>query len=585
MPLWARLDEPARAVLYSLAMSGSAARRQLNNLCLVACAVLSLGLVADTLGLVGHYLPWSSQGSVSAEPPRSIPNTDLNPYGANFFLEWEPEAWKIDKTYQLAREAGIGWVKQQFPWEDIQLAPGKDGFWDDRLNVSTWDKYDRIVDLARKNDLEIIARLDRPPKWSRQDNSVAQAPPDRFEDYGDFVYAFVSHFRGRIKYYQIWNEPNVFPEWGNQPTSPEEYARLLQIAATRAREADPNVWILSAPLAQTLERSERNLSELEYLDRMYAAGAAPHFDILFANAYGFAFPPDDPPSPDKLNFSRVVLQRQVMERNGDGAKPIWFNEFGWNAAPADFPPEKLPWARVSEQTQATYTIQAIQMARENWPWAGVFNIWYFRQAGNLQPDRPEYYFRMVDPGFTTRPLYQAVQKATANIGVAGVGTHEETDPAAVYNGAWQVERSADASGGALVHGRQPDDSLTITFRGTEISLLALVGPGNGILNVTVDGREANRLPRDRQGRSYLDLSTAGSGGREWIPIADGLRHERHVVRMVVAAPSEGGSSDVTVDGFSVAESAIVATDVLARLAAVALALAAVVFFGRRALRR
>jgi polysaccharide biosynthesis protein PslG len=567
-------------------MNGSAARRKLNTLALMASAVLCLGLIVDTLGSVpGSFFAASSDGRVSAEPQRTIPNTDLNPYGANFFLEWEPEAWKIDKTYQLAREAGIGWVKQQFPWEDIQLSPGKDGFWDDRLNQSTWDKYDRIVDLARKNNLEIIARLDRPPKWSRQDNSVAQAPPDRFEDYGDFVYAFVSHFKGRIKYYQIWNEPNVFPEWGNQAPSPEEYVRLLRIAATRAREADPNVWILSAPLAQTLERSDKNLSDLEYLERMYAAGAKDYFDVLFANAYGFAFPPDDPPSPDRLNFSRVTLQRQIMERNGDGAKPVWFNEFGWNAAPADFPADKLPWARVSEQQQAAYTVQAIQLARANWPWAGVFNVWYFRQAGNIQPDRPEYYFRMVDPGFTTRPLYQAIRKASTDIGVAGPGVHEETDPAATFSGAWQVERNANASAGAVIHDQKPGDSLTITFQGTEVALLSMIGPGTGTLNVTVDGREANRLPRDRQGRSYLDLSTVSGAGTEWVPVADNLRDERHVVRLVVAQPPTDGRSDVSIDGFRVAENTTAPADLWLRGAGVLVALVAVVVFAKRAIRR
>jgi hypothetical protein len=68
-----------------------------------------------------------------------------------------------------------------------------------------------------------------------------------------------------------------------------------------------------------------------------------------------------------------------MEKYEDAKKPIWFNEFGWNASPEDMTKTQLTWGRVSEQQQAEYTTKAIALARSNWDWAGVFCIWYFRQ--------------------------------------------------------------------------------------------------------------------------------------------------------------------------------------------------------------
>ncbi len=142
---------------------------------------------------------------------------------------------------------------------------------------------------------------------------------------------------------------------------------------------------------------------------MYEAGAAPYFDILSANAFGMDLPPEDPPSPGKLNFARVTLQREVMERYGDARKPIWFNEYGWNVAPDRFSEEALVWKRVTEEEQALYTVRGIEYARQNWPWAGVFFIWYFRQVGDVLPDDAGYYFRMVDVDFSPRRVYTAVQ--------------------------------------------------------------------------------------------------------------------------------------------------------------------------------
>ncbi len=50
-------------------------------------------------------------------------------------------------------------------------------------------------------------------------------PPAKFKDFADFVVALAQRYKGRIRYYQIWNEPNIYPEWGEQRSNPEDYAR------------------------------------------------------------------------------------------------------------------------------------------------------------------------------------------------------------------------------------------------------------------------------------------------------------------------------------------------------------------------
>jgi polysaccharide biosynthesis protein PslG len=362
-------------------------------------ALILLGLVAAAaLGLAAYHL--ATQGG----PWHRIPHTDVNPYGANFFLDREVEHWKQEKTLEMARAGGIGWIKQQFSWEEIE--PQWKGEFD-------WAKYDRIVDLADRYGMQIIARLDRPPDWTRQDNRSKTRPPDDLADWGDFVYAFVQHYKSRVRYVQIWNEPNLTAEWGFQRVDAVAYTRMLRVAYQRAKEADPNVFVLSAPLAITVEDASMrgNHNDLVFLEQMYQAGARSYFDILAANAFGLDRPPEDPPDPNVLNFRRVELQRAIMERYGDADKPIWINEYGWNAAPASFPDELLTWKSVTEAQQSDYTVRGIAWGRAHWPWLGVVNIWYFRQVGDIAPDRAAYYFALVDPEFNARPVYLAVQQA------------------------------------------------------------------------------------------------------------------------------------------------------------------------------
>jgi hypothetical protein len=366
--------------------------------------------------MVGLFWLWLAP--FGGSQPDLIAHTVVNPYGANFFLDREVEHWKQEKTLEMANAAGIGWVKQQFSWEEIE--PRRKGEFD-------WAKYDRIVELAEQHGMQIIARLDRPPNWTRQDNQFRTRPPDDVADYGDFVYAFVRRYSGRVGYVQIWNEPNLTAEWGFQRVDAVAYTRLLEEAYRRAKEADPSVVILSAPLAITLEDASMrgNHNDLIFLEQMYEAGAGGYFDVLSANAFGMDRPPEDPPDPDVLNYRRVELQRDIMERYGDSHKAIWINEYGWNATPASFPEELLTWERVTEEQQADYTVQGIHWAREHWPWLGVVNIWYFRQVGDVPLERPAYYFALVDPEFNPRPVYQALRQATRDMDAAPGEGHQE----------------------------------------------------------------------------------------------------------------------------------------------------------------
>jgi hypothetical protein len=381
---------------------GSQASRSSQVLGWLGRGLVILGIVGAIVVALVWFRSTERRDRQLADP---ISYTDVNPYGANFFLDREVEYWKQERTLNMAEAAGIAWIKQQFSWEEIE--PRRKGEYD-------WAKYDRIVELAEQYGMQIIARLDRPPDWSRQDNRFKTRPPDNLVDYGDFVFDFVRRYSGRVGHVQIWNEPNLTAEWGFQRVDAAAYARLLEVAYHRAKEADPEVVVLSAPLAITLEDASMrgNHNDLVFLEQMYEAGAGEHFDILSANAFGLDRPPEDPPDPNVLNMRRVELQREIMERYGDIQKPIWINEYGWNSAPASFPEEILTWERVTESQQADYTVRGIAWARQHWPWLGVVNIWYFRQVGDISPEQPAYYFALVDPEFNPRLVYKALRQAS-----------------------------------------------------------------------------------------------------------------------------------------------------------------------------
>jgi polysaccharide biosynthesis protein PslG len=502
--------------------------------------LLLLGLLilaSLTLELTTVYHALAANRSMVPTTPQRLANTDLNPYGANLFLEREVEAWKRDKTLKMASEAGLDWVKLHFPWEEIEPAQ-KGDFFVPATHGSSWDKFDQIVAACEQYGLNIVARLDRPPRWSRKDNTLAEAPPDNYQDYADFVYQFVNHYKGRIHYIQVWNEPNIYPEWGNQAVDPAQYTTLLKLAYAAAKRADPGINVLSAPLAYTLGQAHPepgkwiSMNDLDYLEAMYQAGAKDYFDIYSTNAFGFDRTPEDPPDPTVLNFQRVVLQRRIMENHGDVDKAVWFNEFGWNAAPDTMATDKLIWQRVSETDQAAYTVRAIQLARRDWPWAGVFMIWYLRQVGTIPPDQADYYFRMIDTDFTPRPLYAAIQEASRIRQAAGAGIYQESYPLVRTTGTWKTVVDSQTSANAYMYTEQPSAMFTLTFRGTHLELLSRRGPLDGILQVWLDDKPVPGLAQ-AEGISVINLA-ADQATFEWITLWSGTDPGPHTVKLSLA---------------------------------------------------
>ncbi|MDP6793118.1 MAG: cellulase family glycosylhydrolase [Anaerolineales bacterium] len=360
---------------------------------------------------------WQLAGSVLRATPRmqastEIPLAQVDPFGVNTFLEQEVETVKRARQVELIAAAGFHWLRQEFPWYDIEIH-AKGDFEDRRAEPhrSAWDKYDHIVALASDSGMEIIVRLSSPPEWSQRNGGAAGAfaPPESYHDFSDYAVAVVERYEGKVNHYQIWNEPNIYPEWGKQPVSPEAYTELLCLSYHAIKRVHPSVVVLAAALAPTVALTERDLNDFLFLERMYQAGAGECFDVMSVQGYGlWSGPTDRRMHPGKVNYGRHQFIRDIMVAHGDASKPIWISEMNWNAVPED---SGLPaiYGRVSLEQQARWAPLAYERARDEWPWVGVVSFWYFKRADASEIDQSWYYFRMLEPDFTMMPVYTGIK--------------------------------------------------------------------------------------------------------------------------------------------------------------------------------
>ena len=342
----------------------------------------------------------------------SLPvSVDRPAIGMNVFLEQEVDPARRRRSLQLLRDAGVSVIRQQLPWEQIEY--DSKGVYDDtKFGGSNWDEYDDIVATARELGIDVIFRVDTTPRWALPPGSTdGLSPPVRYEDYWDFLQVVAERYRGKVRAYQVWNEPNLHIEWGRQPPDPAGYARLLRGAYQRIKAADPSATVVAASLSPTLTENNEAQNELLYLQGLYDAGFANSFDVMGVQAYGLRGGPDDPRiDREDVTFSRPARLREVMLRNND-TRPVWATEMGWNVAPDTITERRF--GSVTPPLQARYATRAFERVGEQWPWMDVVCVWFFKRADTKELDQDWYWFRLSDPDFRLQPVYYALKDYAA----------------------------------------------------------------------------------------------------------------------------------------------------------------------------
>lgn len=337
-------------------------------------------------------------------------------YGMQVFLYWRKEV--ADRDLKLVKDAGFRWVKQEIPWREVE--GHAKGSWH-------WDIPDRMLDQIDSYGLKVIVRLGSQPAWASPTPLPGISPPDKLQDFYDYVFAVASRYKGRVEAYQIWNEPNLAREWGSRAPNPAEYTELLKTGYQAVKAADPQAIVISAGLAPTTRHDAEAMPDTYFVQGMYEAGAAPYFDALGVHAAGYKSPPETDPAevaadprltngdsaPAELrrvySFRHVEDIRAIMVRNGDAAKKVIILEFGWTVDPRPNSPYR--WHAVTPEQQDKYLQRAYAYAQAHWqPWIGVMSLIYIANPQWTWRDE-QTYWSIVYPG------YPALRTAAAYYGV------------------------------------------------------------------------------------------------------------------------------------------------------------------------
>jgi hypothetical protein len=297
-------------------------------------------LLSVTLGLTIAMVAMA-ESATTKETTEPIP---IEYFGLHFHRADQGTAWpNVPFGSWRLWDAYVNWS---------QLEPRR-GQWD-------FSRLDRYVAMAKLTKVDLLLPLANTPTWaaSRPGEHSGYQPgnasePLLIDDWRNYVRTVGERYKGTIKLYEIWNEPNIKHHFSG---TPEKLVELTCEAYKILKAIDPENRIVS-PAATAGAKGH-----VAALDKFLATGGKQCIDIV---AHHFYVPNSGPEAMVPL----IRQVRAVMQKNGIADKPLWNTETGWWIANDDGTPDhpmvtRGGWKKLASGQQAgDYLFHAFLLAR------------------------------------------------------------------------------------------------------------------------------------------------------------------------------------------------------------------------------
>lgn len=268
---------------------------------------------------------------VQAAAPPNSPGHD-SPFGVASNLGNRVRSDEHRAMTTLMREAGVRWAREEISWDRVQFEQHGPYRWGGDENGMF--NYDQAIELQRQAGINVLGLLAYNPAWFKSKNPVLDA---WLSDWGDYVYNVVARYgreRDQIRYWEVWNEPNLRPfGYEHGLYTIHDFVRVLDVARAAIKTADPDAVIVLGGVADIWGQppTAEDYDSFDYLRMLHDAGGWNSFDILGWHPYRPA-PPEavlhrrgpDMSFADELRTMEALLAEL-------GPKPVWITEVGFSA--------------------------------------------------------------------------------------------------------------------------------------------------------------------------------------------------------------------------------------------------------------
>jgi hypothetical protein len=284
-----------------------------------------------------------------------------------------PEA---DIAFARIRKAGIASIDTWISW--ARSAPRQEpANWNPENPTDPnydWSQVDSSIKAIVAAGLQPMVGVGDAPVWARLAPSVPQSPPEA-STYGHFMRAAAERYSGkypglpRVRYWQIWNEPNLglyfWPQFDatGKFTSPDVYRDMLNAGAKSIHAVHRDNVVVAGetspfrdPTPEVLALDE-DWGPLKFMRRLLCVDDrgrptcenTAEFDVWSTHPYTSGGPTHHAVLPYDVSIAdlpemRATLQSALRTGHVKTTVPVrfWVTEFSWDSNPPDLCAVPMP---------------------------------------------------------------------------------------------------------------------------------------------------------------------------------------------------------------------------------------------------
>ncbi len=199
-------------------------------------------------------------------------------------------------------KAGVKWARLGVSWRVIEPQRG----------VWNFKTLDSMIQGGAANGIYLNGLLLYNAPWINARTHTF--PMHHLGAWSNYVSKLVAHTRGKVDYYEVWNEPESFAAGGTAA----QYGRLVRVSYDAARKANPHVQIgLSV-----------HCVDVVYMQEAIQAGAANHFDFICVHPYEVLGMVQHGWEGDYMSIVPTIRRMLAVYDPARVNAPIWITEEG-----------------------------------------------------------------------------------------------------------------------------------------------------------------------------------------------------------------------------------------------------------------
>jgi len=203
-------------------------------------------------------------------------------------------------------------------WAALQPTTANAGSNTNNWNQSAVGIYDKCVNDAVAKSADLIMTLGMTPPWATTYSGPnyygpsTPGVPSNIQYWKDYVTGLATRYKGKVHYWEIWNEPFDPRFFAGTPT---DLVNLYQAAYSILKSIDPTNQIIGPAVPSS------------YMQSFITAGGNSYCDIYNDHSYLNSWPGSNPQTPEDV-LTDLGGIRQTLTINNIN-KPIWITEQGW----------------------------------------------------------------------------------------------------------------------------------------------------------------------------------------------------------------------------------------------------------------